>query len=321
MSASDSREWTVISQTPGNEFSLRQISTETRTAAPTVNMPYSIYSSLKYSQKLQLQRNNEENTGLVVAHLKVIFPDTNEEVLRAEKRIIEGNVEATLKASSDNILEGSFRWKFTECSYHFGKRHFAFDIYFYTAENLQDPFMVVRSAPFMVYARKPSTPQSGRKRRKTEEHLMDQTSPPPPNKLPRTGMESNAMSGGGGSGITSDELLNQFKNKLFELVQLRNKMDPESQQAAVAMVIQQFQFAPFQHLQSQFQLPPIGLPTSLESSVPSGYTAQMTSPNNGTNTTAATPTNAPTGNILVLQLLKYQKKIQHLLQQILILQQ
>src|SRR5690606_28206522 len=53
--------------------------------------------------------------------------------------------------------------QFTDVSFHHEKKFFAFKVSYFKPNNLQDPILVMLSAPFQVFARRPR-----KKKRKTE---------------------------------------------------------------------------------------------------------------------------------------------------------
>lgn len=142
---------------------------------PSKQVPDKIYSSLKY--ELDHSLTLESNNSIIMSKIQVVDPATNEEIKKNGKPILKGKTEEALTKQSNGTHWLKSKIQFTDVSYHHSKRYFAIQVSYFDPTNLKESILVLRSAPFKVFARRPNikfnntnntnTSSSNRKRKRT----------------------------------------------------------------------------------------------------------------------------------------------------------
>ncbi|KAF0983296.1 hypothetical protein FDP41_010361 [Naegleria fowleri] len=191
----DSRHWSIAfvnSQILLN--SQVNIYLETRDSGPRLEsiVDSELYSSIKYEMRHEIKElvfnNGEESDDLqLFCRIQIIHPDNKTEVLKNGKPILGGVIESNVSRQSDNSNMTSMKIKFTDCSYHHGNCKFAFRVSYFIESDLDNPILIMESAPFKVLARKPSKNKKPAQKRKKEEEeeniavtVADSCPQPPP---------------------------------------------------------------------------------------------------------------------------------------------
>lgn len=156
-----------------------KIEIRTRNDDPSKTVPERLYSSLKYeiSHSIPVALFGQE-TAVIMAKVQVVNP------YKHEDEIVKNNGKTVLKGASSmtpitvnatqDMLTCKQKIQFTDVSYHHEKKFFAIKISYYKPSNLQDPILVMLSAPFQVFARRPrKSRRTVKKRKKTEEEDED----------------------------------------------------------------------------------------------------------------------------------------------------
>jgi len=141
------------------------INVEVRTRSDTSNpqVPERLYSSLKYEMRHSVMRDLLlDSTNLLMCKVEVVNPqDHHEEILKTNgQKLIKGIQEVTAmsKNASGSALECKMKIQFTDVSYHHEKKYFAFKVSFIDPLiHVSEPVLVMVSAPFQVFARRPTT--------------------------------------------------------------------------------------------------------------------------------------------------------------------
>lgn len=137
-------------------------------ATPNVfAVPERMYSSLKYEMKQSIsKRVLPDHTSVLMSKLEVVNPqDHFEEILKTNgQKLIKGVSEVTAMArnASDTALECKNKIQFTDVSYHHERKYFSFKLSFYDPSfNMDEAVLIAMSAPFQVFARRPTARKSG----------------------------------------------------------------------------------------------------------------------------------------------------------------
>lgn len=141
------------------------INIEVRTRSDNSNpqVPERLYSSLKYEMRHSVMRDLLlDSTNLLMCKVEVVNPqDHHEEILKTNgQKLIKGIQEVTAmsKNASSSALECKMKIQFTDVSYHHEKKYFAFKVSFIDPLiHVSEPVLVLVSAPFQVFARRPTT--------------------------------------------------------------------------------------------------------------------------------------------------------------------
>lgn len=203
-SNNEDRKWNCVFLDASYASLLRvQVTSKTRCEEPSEEVPDKLYSSLKYELRIQATGAICEQVPFLLARCTLVDAVEFAEVLKDSKSALKGVVEGSIvkpPATTEQKLEGSLKVQCLDVSYHHKKRGFCFQIAFYVPSNLDVPVMVMRSASFLVYARKPS---QGKKRKHAD--------------------------------IVADTF-GSFASKLDELVQCSKRMKPNERRTALEMV-------------------------------------------------------------------------------------
>jgi hypothetical protein len=134
-----------------NENILIDVTSKTRCEEPVVEVPDVLYSSLKYeiSQKFFAQSCKDEQ--FILSRISIV--DSNGTTL--SKSNMKGVTECSL-IKTDNKFQGVLKCQFADLSHISKKSDLCWEINYYVPTDIQKSVMTVRSAPFKVYARKPT---------------------------------------------------------------------------------------------------------------------------------------------------------------------
>jgi hypothetical protein len=160
-----------------------KIDIRTRNDDPSKTVPERLYSSLKYeiSHTIPIEMFGKD-IAVIMAKVQVVNPYKHEE------EIVKNNGKTVLKGASSmtpitinakqDALTCKQKIQFTDVSYHHEKKFFALKISYYKPANLKDPILVMLSAPFQVFARRPrKNRRTTKKRKKTEEEEEEEIQP------------------------------------------------------------------------------------------------------------------------------------------------
>jgi len=123
-----------------------------------------LYSSLKYEIKQILYGNF--NYKFLLAKIYVVDSVTGEVISKNNNSVLKGSTQCTIVNSTENKNEisGSLKVQFTDVSYHHKKGDFCWEISYFQPDDLNNAILKMRSSPFKVFARKPSTEVKKRKK-------------------------------------------------------------------------------------------------------------------------------------------------------------
>lgn len=139
------------------------IEVRTRSDISNPQVPERLYSSLKYEMRHSVQSSLLlDSTNVLMCKVEVVNPqDHHEEILKTNgQKLIKGIQEVTAmsKNASGSALECKMKIQFTDVSYHHEKKYFAFKVSFIDPLiHVSEPVLVLVSAPFQVFARRPTT--------------------------------------------------------------------------------------------------------------------------------------------------------------------
>jgi len=193
------------------------VKSKTRRDKPLETVPERMYSSLKYEIQLTASGPIVKNVPFILARIKVVDSRTFEIVKKNNKDVLKGIVESALTQGSQdkNIFNGTLKVQFMDISYHHEKREFCWEIHYFTPDDLQNPILIKRSAPFRVYARKPN---QNRPKRKKESDSSSR-------KKKKVDQSPNFI---------------EFCRRLEELVDFNKKLCEEERKRAMEMVFTKF---------------------------------------------------------------------------------
>lgn len=146
-----------------------QIIIKTRADKPSEYVPNRLYSSLKY-EIFQNVHISKDISSILMGTMQVVDLN-NEEVLKDKKPILSGQISGVLtREEGSSYVSSKSKIQFNNVSYHFDSKYFCFKCSYYTPTNMNEPLIVIKSAPFRVYARRPTSP--GKRIRKKKNLLQ-----------------------------------------------------------------------------------------------------------------------------------------------------
>lgn len=147
-----------------------RIYVRTRSEEPSVCVPERLYSSLKYEIHHEIPASIfGPKTPVMMAKVQIVNPNNaDEEICKTNgTQVIKGTssmVAVTINQTMDALVCKQ-KVQFTDVSYHHEKKFFAFKISYYKPNNLKEPMLVMLSAPFQVFARRPRKVKKTKKRK------------------------------------------------------------------------------------------------------------------------------------------------------------
>jgi len=151
-----SRQWNL--QQINNQFADTQfqVTTKTRCEQPSYEVPDILYSSLKYEVKQTITGNFNEQ--FILGRISVVDTQGKPTSLNEKGNLLKGIIECALtKQGNSEVFEGTMKAQFVDCSYHHKKGDFCWQLQYFLPSNLENPIISLISAPFKVFARKPTT--------------------------------------------------------------------------------------------------------------------------------------------------------------------
>jgi hypothetical protein len=162
-----------------------------------------LFRPIKYELIHEMKGKQMIPADFIRIKIQVIDNETNEEILKNGSRILNISEVTFTKNSSNGKFENQkMKFQFLDCSYHNERRHFAFKISYFM-NDLLSPFLVKKSNPFLVFARK-----------KQEKRKFNE--------------------------VTNSDLLSQFENKLKEMMKCYPQLTNPEQVIAKKMVMKHF---------------------------------------------------------------------------------
>jgi len=158
----ENRRWIVVYSNT-NDFYMNVFS-KTRCDKPSEEVDEVLYSSLKYEIKQNLYGNF--NYKFILAKIYAVDSITGDVILKNNNSVLKGTIQCTIAISTEekNEITGTLKVQFTDVSYHHKKGDICWEISYFQPDDLNNPLLKVRSAPFKVFARKPSTEAKKRKK-------------------------------------------------------------------------------------------------------------------------------------------------------------
>lgn len=150
------REWKITKSTENIQV---DITSKTRCEIPTPQVPEVLYSSLKYEIKQKISGNYSKEHQFLLGRISLVDSFGNS---LGDKQLLKGLIECALTKTQLDEFEGTMKVQFSDVSYTHKKGDLSWQIQYYLPSDLENPVIVVLSAPFKIYARKPSV-----KKRKT----------------------------------------------------------------------------------------------------------------------------------------------------------
>ena len=186
------RSWHVVhlNEKFKNHLSV-QITSKTRCEEPCEFVPTKLYSSLKYEirQCAKLNTLATEDLPFLLGRISMVDSQTFEEIQQDNKSnpVLKGVTESALtkkpesknsKKTSTSVggieeFNGTLKVQSSTVSYHHKKINFCWQISYFTPSDLENPILIMRSAAFKVYARKPS--QNKKKKRNPQQQQQTET--------------------------------------------------------------------------------------------------------------------------------------------------
>lgn len=137
---------------------------------PVYDTPCKMYSSLRYKLQYKCTVNvdgNElkENPKLLMCRVTVIDEDSAKEIKKDGKAIIDDSLISLKQTSSGGALsfEATHKIKFKDVSFHYNKSKWRLLLQLFSDAHgsISTPVVVLKSAPFLVYARRPKVSERG----------------------------------------------------------------------------------------------------------------------------------------------------------------
>ncbi|KAL9649599.1 hypothetical protein ABK040_003276 [Willaertia magna] len=167
------------------------ITSKTRCEEPSTEVPSKMYSSLKYEirQIAALNKNSiNEDLPFFLGRISMVDSQKFEEIQQDNKNnpVLKGVIESALtkkpeskskskNTTSDSSVEeynGVLKVQSSTVSYHHKKINFCWQISYFIPSDLENAILVKRSAPFKVYARKPSQNKKRKRNTTTEQERV-----------------------------------------------------------------------------------------------------------------------------------------------------
>mmetsp|Transcript_3133 Transcript_3133/g.4623 ORF Transcript_3133/g.4623 Transcript_3133/m.4623 type:complete len:474 (-) Transcript_3133:1147-2568(-) len=204
-----SRAWRIIEPSGplASEFKF-EITSKTRCEKATPTVDEKLYSSLKYviATNIECPPHIQAGHECLIGKCTVVDTDDGDkEILKDDKVILNGQHDAAFSRTQKGF-SGQHKVQFTDCGYHHNQHHFAWRISFCVPKDLNNPILVVQSAPFIVYARRPKREKSTKTSKKK---------------------------------ATALNPFETFTKKLADLLTITKKMSTEEKKSALDMVMKQ----------------------------------------------------------------------------------
>eukprot|EP01080_Neovahlkampfia_damariscottae_P010894 gene10894-3598_t len=173
------REWQVLTI---DETILKEkenfltISCKTRTEAPQKIVPNRMYSSLKYELNLVLKNSSFVGNPLpfVICQISVVDPFTNVEVIKNNQTVLKEKTDSVLNQLENKDYQGKLKVQFTNVSYHREKKEYCWKIKFFDPKDLNKVILSMKSGSFRVYARKPNTSVTKKRKKENLQEEIDE---------------------------------------------------------------------------------------------------------------------------------------------------
>jgi hypothetical protein len=194
---------------------------KTRNDSPSEDVPNKLYSSLKYEIYQYISGSFVNKIPLLMSRIYVIHPETGEEVQAKRKMvgsILKGNTEGALTRDHSESFSSRGKIQLQDVTFHHNKKYFIFQICYYLPCDLVRPVMIIRSAPFQVFARRQTGIKPRAKRKKIIESPL--------------GIQKKQIS-----------TLQNYLKGLEELIQLREKLNPELQKTALGNALKKLVYS------------------------------------------------------------------------------
>jgi hypothetical protein len=147
------RYWKIVSS---NDPSMSiTITCKNRSDQPSLCIPDVMYSTLKYQLNVSVENSRFFDSNVELLHVRLsVYHPINQKVLVEEK--LKG-YECSL-SKGESSYEGTLKTQFTEAFYARKCGPLQWQLSCYIPSDLYTPILIVRSAEFRVFARKPSNP-------------------------------------------------------------------------------------------------------------------------------------------------------------------
>jgi len=153
MDLDKSRSWNIVSASTSIQQGLTaRITNKTRCEEPCPIVPDILYSSLKYEIRMTLT-GNFLDSQFILGRISVV--DT-EGKIDSGVQLLKGLIECACTRTKNGTYEGTFKSQFVDCSYHHKKGDFCWQIDYFFPHDLTTSILTIQSAPFKVFARKPT---------------------------------------------------------------------------------------------------------------------------------------------------------------------
>ncbi|KAL0483551.1 hypothetical protein AKO1_014555 [Acrasis kona] len=177
--------WKVDYQAPLEGVKFKSIvEYKTRLEPLSQNLPSAMYAPIIYQMHVTLKvvpENPEaykkvSQIEFMLANLRVM--SGNEEVLKNGRPIVTGSLKVVLAKQKNSVQSNEFiffghnKIQFLDCSYHHNKQAFQLQWSFHISNQPTNPFLIVSSTSFKVYARKPNKKRSSADNNSTDEEAV-----------------------------------------------------------------------------------------------------------------------------------------------------
>lgn len=133
------------------------ISCKTRCEQPSSQVPEVLYSSLKYEIKQEISASMIKDQQFILGRISVVDSQGKSASLNDKGNLLKGLIECALtKGKQTEEFEGTMKAQFVDCSYHHKKGDFCWQLSYYLPSDLENSILSIQSAPFKVFARKPT---------------------------------------------------------------------------------------------------------------------------------------------------------------------
>lgn len=153
----EERDWKITQIDEKYNSLSYNITTKTRCETPSSQVPDVLYSSLKYEIKQTISASLIKDQQFILGRISVVDSQGKVASLNEKGNLLKGLVECALtKGKQTDDFEGTMKAQFVDCSYHHKKGDFCWLITYYLPSDLENSILSIQSAPFKVFARKPT---------------------------------------------------------------------------------------------------------------------------------------------------------------------
>eukprot|EP01080_Neovahlkampfia_damariscottae_P007881 gene7881-12350_t len=148
------RLWNIVyvdEQLKNDNISV-EVTSKTRCEEPNFEVPETLYSSLKYEINQKVYSNQCKEEQFVLSRIQIVDASTGVILSKSMK----GVTECSLTKTDIKSFQGVLKCQFADLAHYNKKTDLCWEINYHLPSDIQKSVLRVRSAPFKVFARKPT---------------------------------------------------------------------------------------------------------------------------------------------------------------------